>query len=551
MAVSSTNFLKETCQRTQSCWAVRLIWAQTVWKIVDSYRLPRTRQPALMALLAQKPVAVWLSGTLSNGRGRSRTLNVDELDCARLYAFPENGRGAVILVGNKQEMTSDAQREWRTALANSHSAATEKQNSIHLALVIELNQQISSIQNLSELLDRALPVLERGFSATALTLYLQAGNAASLRVYRRETISAELQVSELAQNPFRTMQAQSDFVFFGEKKRRPARLPVASDVASGMFLPLRYLGKPIGVLAIESSNPAAFSESDAQLFSLLGAQVAGLVEYIRLRDEADERAAYLQRTVDTLQETQQELQARIGALHEAESRLVQAAKLAAVGEMAAGVAHELNNPLTSVVGFTELVLDDLPPESSARNDLDIVLREAQRAKSVVRRLLDFSRQSESSRVRADIGEIIDDVVMLTKHLLHTSGVELSIHQTKNLPWVRIDRNQIKQVLINLINNAIYAMPQGGQLRIQTARRSYYGRPWITISVVDTGMGIPEENLERIFEPFFTTRGDRGGTGLGLSVTYGIVTDHGGRIEVESRENIGTTFTVWLPLEETE
>lgn len=258
----------------------------------------------------------------------------------------------------------------------------------------------------------------------------------------------------------------------------------------------------------------------------------------------------LQQTVIELQNTQQELQARISAQREAEARLIQAAKLAAVGEMAAGVAHELNNPLTTVVGFTELALEELPLDSPLRRDLELVLKESRRARSVVRRLLDFARQGETSRVKADINEIVEDVILLTKHLMQTNNVQPVIRLGENLPWASMDRNQIKQVVINLVNNALYAMPEGGCLEVETACQPRYNRHWITFSVRDTGVGIPPENLQRIFEPFFTTRSDRGGTGLGLSVTYGIVTDHGGMIEVESQVGAGSTFTVWLPLEET-
>jgi signal transduction histidine kinase len=265
-------------------------------------------------------------------------------------------------------------------------------------------------------------------------------------------------------------------------------------------------------------------------------------------DESEAKTHELRQTVIELEETQQELRARIAAQHEAEARLVQAAKLAAVGEMAAGIAHELNNPLTSVVGFTELSLDALQLDSPVRDDLELVLREANRARSVVRRLLDFARQREPVRVRADLNEIVDDVVTLTKHLLLTSGVELRLKLASELPWVLIDRNQIKQVVINLVNNALYAMPQGGLLSIETGQRQRHGKSFLCVMVRDNGVGISAENLERIFEPFYTTRGDHGGTGLGLSVTYGIVTEHDGSIEVESQVNLGSTFTVLLPME---
>jgi signal transduction histidine kinase len=177
----------------------------------------------------------------------------------------------------------------------------------------------------------------------------------------------------------------------------------------------------------------------------------------------------------------------------------------------------------------------------------MVLREALRARSVVRRLLDFARQSESTRARASINEVVDDVVALSRHLIHTSGVELKLDQEVNLPWAVVDVNQMKQVLLNLVHNALQAMPNGGVMNIMTESVARNNRDWVVVSVMDTGIGISPPEQARIFEPFYTTKGNQGGTGLGLSVTYGIVTDHGGQIEVESQPGIGSKFTVWLPL----
>jgi two-component system, NtrC family, sensor kinase len=232
----------------------------------------------------------------------------------------------------------------------------------------------------------------------------------------------------------------------------------------------------------------------------------------------------------------------------AESRLIQAAKLAAVGEMAAGIAHELNNPLTTVSGFTELTLEELPSDSQQHADLELVLREAHRARDVVRRLLDFARQSERVRARSDMNEIVTDVLELVNHLLHTSGIQMFTDLPDGLPRILVDRNQIKQVILNLIHNALHAMPDGGELHITTLRRSHDNHDWLTINVTDTGTGISPENLERIFEPFFTTRAKGGGTGLGLSVSYGIVAEHSGFIEAESKVGKGSIFSVWLPVE---
>jgi two-component system, NtrC family, sensor kinase len=279
-------------------------------------------------------------------------------------------------------------------------------------------------------------------------------------------------------------------------------------------------------------------ELDAQAKKLwqLAALVAGRVQRDNLLEQE-------------LQDTRQELQARVAAQAAAEQRLIQAAKLAAVGEMAAGVAHELNNPLTTIVGFTELLLEDLPHDSESRPDLETVLREALRARDVVRRLLDFSRRSEMVRSRSDINAIVGDTLSLVRHLLSTGGVQVHTDLDDSLPWGFVDRDQIKQVLLNLLHNALAAMPHGGRINLVTAVRKKYGADWITITVQDTGVGIPPENMERIFEPFFTTRAGQGGTGLGLAVTYGIVSSHGGMIEAESAPGAGATFTVWLPVEE--
>jgi len=311
------------------------------------------------------------------------------------------------------------------------------------------------------------------------------------------------------------------------------------QAGSEMCVPIRDASKVLGIINVESSSRNAFTQNDyialESLAGILAAVITSAHQYQRLQE-----------TIYQLRETEMELNARMEAQRLAENRLVQAAKLAAVGEMAAGIAHELNNPLTSVTGFAELVLNDLPPDSPLRPDLDLVIREARRARDVVRRLLDFARQSESARASASLNKVVEDVVALTRHLLHTNGVELLLNLQEDLPWVLMDENQMKQVLLNLVHNALQAMPGGGQLEIRTAASQKVGREGVIVSVRDTGVGIPPEIQPRIFEPFFTTKSSRGGTGLGLSVTYGIVSAHGGEIELLSQPGSGSTFTVWLP-----
>ena len=296
----------------------------------------------------------------------------------------------------------------------------------------------------------------------------------------------------------------------------------------------------LGIIDLESRTQNAFQHNDLlameSLAGILASVVSSANQYQRL-----------QITIRQLRSTQIELNARMEAQQSAESRLVQAAKLAAVGEMAAGIAHELNNPLTTVTGFSEIVLDELAEDSSYRAELEMILKEARRASAVVRRLLDFSRQGEHLRARADLNEVVNDVIALTRHLILTNGVTLKLDLAENLPWILIDSNQMKQVLLNLIHNALQAMHGGGDLMVRTYAAHRENRDWLVMGVKDNGIGISTEDQGRIFEPFFTTKGDRGGTGLGLSVTYGIVTDHGGSIETSSKPGYGSTFDVWLPL----
>jgi signal transduction histidine kinase len=312
------------------------------------------------------------------------------------------------------------------------------------------------------------------------------------------------------------------------------------QAGSEMCVVIREGVKILGIIDVESSSRNAFTHNDFMALESLAGILASVIT------SADQYQR-LQVMITQLRSTQVELRTRMEAQRSAENRLIQAAKLAAVGEMAAGIAHELNNPLTSVTGFAELALDEIPEESEMRKDLEIVLREALRARSVVRRLLDFARQSESVRARASLNEIVEDVVALSKHLIHSGGVKLNLDLEVALPWVLVDVNQMKQVLLNLVHNALQAMPSGGEMKILTETVSRNNRDWVVVSVLDTGVGITQAELARIFEPFYTTKGNRGGTGLGLSVTYGIVTDHGGQIDVESQPGKGSKFTVWLPL----
>lgn len=273
------------------------------------------------------------------------------------------------------------------------------------------------------------------------------------------------------------------------------------------------------------------------------------------RDEVGEMIAAFNQMVAELGASRKRLQAyqegleqmvaeRTQQLERTRAQLVQSEKLAALGELVAGVAHELNNPLTSVIGYAQLLESgELGPEEAQRA-VGIVLQEADRARRIVQNLLTFARQRTHQRGPVDINAALEQTVALRRYELERAGVEFALDLCPDLPTIEGDLFQLQQVFLNLINNAAQAMAGSrGRIEIRTALRDGY----VVIEVADTGPGIPPEHLHRIFDPFFTTKDVGQGTGLGLSISYGIVRDHGGQIYAENRPEGGARFTIELPV----
>jgi two-component system, NtrC family, sensor kinase len=230
--------------------------------------------------------------------------------------------------------------------------------------------------------------------------------------------------------------------------------------------------------------------------------------------------------------------------------LVQQEKMAAIGVLAGGVAHEINNPLGGILAFTQLMKRDALGNGTLIADLEEVERAAIRCKKIVADLLEFSRVTrESDRLPVDINILLEKIFPFVQCEIRSYNVELDFRASSPLPRVLANPDRLQQVFINLMTNACHAMPKGGTLTVET-REEGKGE-WIVVSVADTGVGIPAEIREHIFEPFFTTKAPGGGTGLGLSISYRIIRDHGGEISCESTEGEGTTFTVRLPAAEAE
>ncbi|NTW58779.1 MAG: HAMP domain-containing protein [Nitrospirae bacterium] len=238
-----------------------------------------------------------------------------------------------------------------------------------------------------------------------------------------------------------------------------------------------------------------------------------------------------------------DLKHKINELNSTQQQLVHSTKMAAIGELAANVAHEINNPLTSVLGYTSHLLKTLEIPEESRQKLRIMEQETLRVRKIIRNLLDFSRQRASWMQPGDVVQPLRETVLL----LHGAAEGASVRIIEEYPafpvTVNMDHNEIKQVFINIVNNALHAMRKGGELRVRVDA----GRDGETAIVFsDTGNGIPRENLKKIFDPFFSTKGNDDGTGLGLSISYRIVQNHGGRIEVESELGRGSRFRVILP-----
>ena len=253
---------------------------------------------------------------------------------------------------------------------------------------------------------------------------------------------------------------------------------------------------------------------------------------------------------------EQKVEKRTQELRIAEAETMRSEKLASVGLLASGIAHELNNPLTGILTFTTLLRKKMPDGSADAEDLDLVIGETKRCATIIRRLLDFAREKTPEEKFADLNRIIEDTVQIIERPASFRDIEITMDLDRHLPPVWLDADLIKQVIMNMLVNAQHAIKDAGSITVRTRRCPALKSPepgmppvpMVEMAVIDTGCGIPAQNLKRIFDPFFTSKEVGKGTGLGLSVSHGIVRAHGGTIEVESKVGEGSTFSVYLPIE---
>jgi len=245
---------------------------------------------------------------------------------------------------------------------------------------------------------------------------------------------------------------------------------------------------------------------------------------------------------------EQMVQERTQELTQIQAQLVRSEKLASLGEVVAGIAHEINNPLTGILVFSSLIHSNPRLDETLKNDIETVIRETKRCATIVKGLLEFSRCSTPQKGLASVNDISETALSLIEHQILFQDITIEREYGKDIPQLLLDPNQIEQVLINIFLNAAQAMQGEGVLKIRSWIDPEQGM--LFFSITDNGCGIPPAHLSKVFDPFFSTKENKG-TGLGLSVSYGIVQEHGGGIEVQSEVGVGTTFTIKLPLTQAE
>jgi two-component system NtrC family sensor kinase len=241
-----------------------------------------------------------------------------------------------------------------------------------------------------------------------------------------------------------------------------------------------------------------------------------------------------------------DLRERLGIereLQKMQEALLQSEKLAAMGRLTSQIAHELNNPIYGIMNTLELLKTEIPPESKRRRILELSLSEIQRLSEMLRNMLSFSKPEEEKRRPVKIDELIEGILLVMEKQMKESNIQVQVSYDPDTPEIMASTNQMRQVMLNILKNAKEAMPKGGTLFVRTSKKDHR----VLIHIQDTGIGIPEEIKDKIFDAFFTTKQKVKGVGLGLSVCYGIIKDHGGEIKVESEAAKGTTFTISLPI----
>jgi len=419
-----------------------------------------------------------------------------------------------------------------------------------LELVYEVTRAINSSLNLDEVTEFIYQGISRILPTDSFYIAFPGNEGKS--------IEFAIEIENRQRRPWRSRPAAAGLTEYLLGSRRPLLIPRNFERAcrglgitpagvpalSWMGAPMVFRDRAVGVIAIQSYEAEdMFDTEHLSVLENLASQAASAVENARLFHE-------LKSSYQDLQATQQ--------------RLLQSEKLAAVGLLISGIAHELNNPLTGVVGWTQFLLgQDLP--SPVRTHLTTVNDQAQRATRIVQNLLTFSRQHRPEKSSVSLNQVVENTLALRAYELRVNNIQVHRELDPALGLIHADQHQLQQVILNLIINAEQAILQdpaggsrngtqvpgsgpGGNLRVETRAEASGTTHGVLLTVADDGPGIPSDLLKKIFDPFFTTKPIGQGTGLGLSISYGIIEEHGGRIWAGSVPGIGASFHIFLPCE---
>jgi len=424
------------------------------------------------------------------------------------------------------------------ALNKSDSHETVSKAYQRLMALYQVAYELSALMDLSKLMDHILDLVLNMVNADRGFIMLcdeESGELVLQTVRQREGVQSteELSVSKtILDQVVSSGEAVMTTDAAQDPRFKEAQSIVAHGIRSAMCVPLRVKDKVLGVLNVDTKGKVvAFKKEDLELLSAVSSQAAIAIENAKLFDE--------------LIKANKELK-------EQQAQLIESEKLSALGQLASGVAHEINNPMTSILGYSELSSKQLDQENLAPETIKqciefmrIVQSEALRCRGIVQSLLQYARKKKAQKIASDINSVIGSSLTIAQFHIRRVSIQIKQELQEGLPVIMTDPNQLQQVFLNMIINARDAMADGGTLTISTEKRD---DKWVVIKFADTGCGIPKDKMDKIFKPLFTTKEEGKGTGLGLSITLDIIDRHGGSVEVDSEEGKGTTFSILLPIE---
>ncbi len=519
-------------------WGLVIVWAIVVLIYLTRYDQPKAQEPRINLFLRLLLIAGFA------------ILAVDSLYFSSLFTSSEEPSAVVYflqtILGSQYTVVPKIgllifsilllYLVWRRGMKEMEA---ETQNMKKLAALNSIATTVSQSLDLNEILRTALDKVQEvmGMDASEIML-LEDGKH---YIAARNGLPPSL--GDAAQELVRIVMVSGRPQMIENLTTEP--LLAASDASPNGFqslvsVPLRAKDKQLGIMNIYARRQTSLDPEDLDLLTSIGHQMGVAIENAQLFADLDQAYRDLART---------------------QAELVRSAKLSAVGELAAGIAHEIANPLAAIIVDTASLLEDIDPSNIAYESAAAIQRASLRARKVIRNLLDFSRQEEFEFQPGDINGTINTALSLIAHQIMASHIRLSKDLAPNLPLVMVSPHHLEEVWINLLTNARDAIPtdRDGEIQISTrlaeaaspaAAPAYVETEGavqpVQVIISDNGSGIPPDRLEKIFEPFYTTKGPGKGTGLGLFICYEIIKRHNGTIAVDSQPGEGTTFTITLP-----